>query len=84
MKVEVLQVEQAKFSKYRWWSNWVDIAVYDYECTPFLLQMSVNKFNKKRFRSVRMTGTFKYRQASCSAIGDLLPMKPCSEYNQRN
>jgi len=75
MKVDVLQVEQAKFhSKWHFWSNWVDVAVYDYNSTPFLLQMSVSRFNRKRFRSYRITGRLWYRQARCSEIGDLTAM----------
>lgn len=75
MKINVLQVEQAKFHSFmHFWSNWVDVAVYDCSSTPFLLQMSVSRFNRKRFRSTRMTGTFWYRQSNCNAIGDLTPM----------
>ena len=75
MKINVLQVEDAVFPSFNYWSNWVDICVYDYEFTPFLLQMSINRFNKKKFRSVRMTGTFARRQASCATIGDLMPSR---------
>ena len=75
MKVNVLQVEQAKFHGFlHFWSNWVDVAVYDYASRPYLLQMSVNRFNRKRFRSTRMTGQFMYRQSTCREIGDLMPM----------
>lgn len=76
MKVDVLQVEQAKFHGFlHLWSNWVDVATYDYNSTPFLLQMSVSRFNRKRFRSTRITGSLWYRQATCHAIGDLTQMK---------
>jgi len=49
-------------------------AVFDYECTPFLLQMRVDRMNGKHFRCIRMTGTFHYRQATVRDIGDLTPM----------
>lgn len=74
MKVNVLQVQDATFRRFRRWSMWVDVAVYDYECTPYLLQMQVNRSNKKRFRSVRITGSIIYRQANSQVIGDLTAM----------
>ena len=52
MKINVLQVEQAEFHSFmHFWSNWIDVAVYDY-AGGYLLQMSVSRFNKKKFRSV--------------------------------
>ena len=75
MKVDVLQVEKAKFHSFmHLWSNWIDVAMYDFNSTPFLLQMSVSRFNRKRFRSTRVTGFFYYRQSTCQAIGDLTDM----------
>lgn len=76
MKVDILQVDQAKFHSFmHFWSNWVDVAMYDYNSTPFLLQMSISRFNRKKFRSTRVTGVLCYRQATCHAIGDLTKMK---------
>lgn len=75
MKVNVLQVEAATFRRLRWWSNWVDIAVYSYECTPYLLQMQVSRSNCKRFRNTRITGSVIYRQAPLEALGDLTQME---------
>lgn len=74
MKVDVIQVDEASFCRFSWWSKWIDVAVYDFNCTPFLIQMKVSRFNKKKFRSERITGRV-YRQASCSQIGDLTQMK---------
>lgn len=75
MKVDVLQVQDVKFnSGFSWWSDWVDICIYDYENTPFLLQMSVSRTNKKKFISTRISGTFTYRQVRSSTIGDLVQM----------
>lgn len=75
MKVDVLQVKDAKFNTgFNWWSDWVDICIYDYESTPFLLQMSVSRTNKKKFRSTRISGTFAHRQVNSSTIGDLIQM----------
>ena len=67
MKVNVLQVEDAKFHSFmHFWSNWVDIAVYDY-ASGYLLQMSVSRFNKKKFRSVKLG----VHGAKVISIGDL-------------
>jgi len=74
MKVNVTQVEDVKICKGRWWSNWIDIAVYDYSSTPYLLQMKIDRFNKKKFKSTRITGSIVYRQATSSTIGDLTSM----------
>jgi hypothetical protein len=75
VKVDVLQVQDAKFnSGFSWWSDWVDVCIYDFESTPFLLQMSVSRTNKKKFRNARISGTFAYRQVRSSAIGDLVQM----------
>lgn len=74
MKVEVATVEDAKFRKWSWWSDWIDISIFDYGCMPYLVQMSVSRRNKKRFRSVCLTG-WKYRQSHCVDIGNLTQMK---------
>lgn len=74
MKVDVITVEQVQIKKWRWWSNWIDVAVFDYECRPFLVQMCVSRNNKKKFRSVSITGPT-YKQAVSTVIGDLTQMK---------
>lgn len=75
MNVDVIQVKDAEFKRFSWWSDWVDVAVFDCNSTPFLLQMSVNRFNKKRFNAIRMTGSIAYRQSTCYEIGDLVQME---------
>lgn len=80
MKVNVIQVEDAIFgNKWSWWSRWIDVAVFDYYCTPYLLQMRVSRTNKKQFNALRMTGKYVYRQATCREIGDLTQMKEQSK-----
>ena len=70
MKVDVIQVEQVRFrSRWCWWSNWVDVAVYDY-ARCYLLQMSISRTNKKKFRSVDIPKW----DVKSSQIGDLTPM----------
>jgi hypothetical protein len=75
MKVDVITVDQATFKRWKWWSNWVDVAVFDYNCAPYLLQMRVSRLNKKDFNAMRITGSFVYRQATCREIGDLVQMR---------
>jgi hypothetical protein len=74
MKVDVLTVKDVKFKKFSWWSDWVDVAIYDYSSRPYLLQMSINRFNRKRFNSICLTGLM-YRQSSSSIIGSLTQME---------
>lgn len=79
MKVDVIQVEQAIFkSRCRWWSNWIDIAVFDYVDTSYLIQMKVNRCNGKRFKTVKTTGLFSVATARTSEVGDLVPMRNTS------
>lgn len=74
MKVDVITVSDVAFRPWRWWSNWVDIAVFDFDYCPWLIQMRVGRNNVKRFRSVRLTG-FWYRQATIREVGSLVQMK---------
>ena len=74
MKVDVLQLDDVQIKRLRWWSNWIDIAAYDYECRPWLVQMRVSRTNAKRFRSVCITGRF-YKQVRMNEIGDLTQME---------
>ena len=68
MKVNFVQVDKAVFRYWWcWWSDWVDICVFDYACTGYLVQMSVNRFNKKKFRAVGFTG-YKYVDCSCEHV----------------
>jgi hypothetical protein len=73
MKVDVITVENSKFRRLCWWSNWVDVCLYDWAHTPYLLQMKVSRSNKKKFRSVRITGRNSY--SSCGLIGSLTQME---------
>ncbi len=76
MKVNVLQVADATFPHFAWWSNWVDVAMFNHDCLPWLLQMRVSRRNAKQFRSRCVTGpNLMPRFATCDVIGDLIPMK---------
>ena len=74
MKVEVLTVEDVKISKWRFWSNWIDVAVFDFAGYGYLLQMKISRFNGKRFRCVPYTGFFSTAHATCNSAGDLTQM----------
>ena len=73
MKVDVITVADVNIKRWRWFSDWVDIAVFDYNCRPWLVQMRVSRTNRKSFRAVSITGIF-YKQTSAREIGDLTPM----------
>ena len=76
-KVNVLQVEDAKFShKFSRWSHWVDVAVFDYSHQVYLLQMRISRGNKKDFRTINCNQRCSdYVQASSQRVGDLMPMQ---------
>lgn len=60
-KVDVITKEQAKFSKWCWWSDWVDICLFSYG-EVYLLQMKVSRTNAKKFKSIRLAGTFAFQE----------------------
>jgi hypothetical protein len=74
MKVNVITVEDVKIGRWSWFSKWIDVAVFDYQYRPFLLQMRISRANAKSFRVVSMTGWF-CREACAKDIGDLTQMK---------
>jgi hypothetical protein len=75
MKVNVLQVSDATFRRrFSWWSQWIDIAVFDYASTPHLIQMRVSRANGKSFRSIDMTG-WGTKLCNTREVGDLTPMR---------
>ncbi|MBM7070889.1 hypothetical protein JQC92_02385 [Shewanella sp. 202IG2-18] len=78
MKVNVLQVEGATFrSKLSWWSNWVDVAVFNHGSHGYLLQMSMSRNNKKRFRDIEMTT----HATQVESVGNLMPMSDGAQVN---
>ena len=75
MKVNVLQVSDATFRhRFSWWSQWIDIAVFNYASTPYLIQMRVSRAHGKSFRSIDITG-WGAKLCNTSEIGDLTPMR---------
>lgn len=59
MKLEDIKSAKIKFRKFHFWSDWIDMGVFDYASTGYLLQMSTSRFNSKKFKCVplkRLTG----------------------------
>jgi hypothetical protein len=75
MKVEVVTVEEVKFKKLRWWSNWIDVCVFDHGYQGYLLQMRINRVNSKQFKAVKLNSAFSLSYCSAHAAGDLTQMK---------
>ena len=74
MKVEVLQAKDITFRKLRYWSDWVDIAVFNFAGYGHLLQMKVSRRNSKKFRSVPYKNFFQAEHASVNEAGNLMPI----------
>ena len=76
MKVAVLTVNDIKISRWRWWSNWIDIAVFDFAGAGHLLQMRISRTNAKQFRCRKFASPFSMGvpYASASQAGDLVHM----------
>ena len=73
MKVDVITVEEVTIGKWSWFSRWIDVAIFDYECRPWLVQMRVSRTNAKSFRAVSITGR-SYKQTTSLQIGNLTQM----------
>ena len=71
MKVPVLQANEAPFRRCRWWSDWVDVAVFDYVHSGYLLQMKVNRINGKSFRAIKFTNPLWNAELSTGEAGAL-------------
>ena len=74
MKVDVITVEQATFKKWQWWSNWIDVAVYQYAGEGILIQMRVSRTNAKHFKSRPFT-KWCFQKCELQNISDLTQMK---------
>ena len=69
IKIPVLQVEDATFKPYHYWSDWIDVFTYR-NVSPYLVQMKISRMNGKKFRSVSMISSF--YAVTVSAPTDLL------------
>lgn len=74
MKVDVLTVADVPIKRWHWWSNWIDVAVFDYQSRPYLIQMRISRTNAKQFQAISMIGPW-YKQATTHEIGNLTQMK---------
>ncbi len=74
MKVDVLVFDDVEISRYRWWSKWIDIAVFNFAGCGYLLQMKVSRNNSKRFKTVSYSSIIRSAYANTSEVGDLTQM----------
>ena len=73
-KVDVVTADDFSYGNFQWWSKWIDIAVVELNCEPFLIQMKVSRFNKKKFNAIKMNGKSGFYPVNYNSIGDLTPM----------
>ena len=71
MKIDVLTVNDVEIKKWRWWSNWVDVAVFNWGSFGYLLQMKVSRWNSKKFKCVSFRRSFSDVHPSTSQAGNL-------------
>ena len=74
MKVNVLQAKDIKFNKWKWWSNWIDIATYEHNMIVYLVQMKVSRDNGKKFKTTRVAGGA-IKSVRIAQISDLTQME---------
>lgn len=74
MKVDVLTVNEISIPEWRWWSNWIDVAVFNFGGGGYLLQMKVSRRNSKRFKAVALKAAHNAAHATIAEAGDLLQM----------
>ena len=77
MKVDVVQIGELKLGRFRHWSNWIDVAVFNYGTCGYLLQMRVSIWNKKQFRTApfKTRNFFDSAQAVTNDVKDLVQME---------
>ena len=75
MKVNVITINEIKVPRWRRWSDWIDVAVFNFCGTGHLLQLSVNRRNKKRFRAIPFKTFGHAAYASVEVTGDLKQME---------
>ena len=72
--VKVLQVEDVEIGKWRWWSDWIDVSVFNYGNYGYLLQMKIDRRNNKKFKTVEYEGMRHAAHANTMQAGDLIPI----------
>lgn len=73
MRIDVTTIDDVTISRWRWWSNWIDICVFEYQGGSYLVQMKISRTNSKWFKTVRIGGAFKCLYPR--EIESLTPMK---------
>lgn len=75
MKVEVLTVNDVTFRPWRWWSNWVDVCVFDWASEGYLLQMRVGRNNAKAFKCHAFKSLAGIAHPHSGSVGNLTQSK---------
>lgn len=75
MKVDVIQADDIKFGRFSWWSNWIDVAVFDHSYKCYLVQMKVSRTNQKKFKAINISPSLWNSGPRANDIGDLTQMK---------
>ena len=71
MKIDVLTVNDVEIKKWRLWSNWVDVGVFNWGSFGYLLQMKVSRWNGKKFKCVPLRSLIGSAHPSTSQAGNL-------------
>lgn len=58
-KVDVLTVDDVNIPRWRWWSCWIDVCLFDMNpdgghANCHLLQMRVSRRNAKQFKAIKI------------------------------
>lgn len=70
--VPVITANDLAFKKWRWWSDWIDVCVFEDSCRTHLLQMRVSRSNAKQFAVRTMTPI--YRNLFITRVDGLVQM----------
>ena len=79
MKVDVLTIEDIAIPKWRWWSNWIDVAVFNFGGYGYLLQMKISRTNVKKFTTRSFSGVISAAHANAAEVGSLTAMEDTHE-----
>lgn len=82
MKVEVLTVMDVDIKSWKWWTDWIDVSVFNYGDTGYLLQMKVSRNNSKKFRATQFKTRTGIAHPNCAEVGDIMPMSYVSKSSQ--
>jgi len=68
MELSDIKTADIKFRRFHFWSDWVDMGMFNFCSRGYLMQMSVNRFNKKRFLAIKLSRTFQLAHPLCQQV----------------